>query len=62
MEIENDKCIFMLIMAMSITPDRWHNNNAKIHQSEGCLFFWNLAQEQCPWYNRHWDMFLQGSD
>lgn len=39
MEMENDKCIFMLIMATWITPDRWHNNNAKIHQSEGCLFF-----------------------
>lgn len=38
MEIENDRRIFMLIMAMWVTPDRWHNNNAKIHHSAGCLF------------------------
>lgn len=37
--IENDKCIFMLIMVMWITPHKWHNNNAKIHQNEGCLSF-----------------------
>lgn len=38
METENDNCIFMLIIAMWITPDRWHNVNAKMHQSEAWLF------------------------
>lgn len=43
MKLEDDKCIFMLITAMWITPDRWHNNDAKIHQSESCLSFWTLT-------------------
>lgn len=43
-EIENDKCIFMLIMAMWITLYR-QQNNAKFHQSEGCVFFLSLGQE-----------------
>lgn len=39
LKTENDKCIFILIIVMWITPDRWHNISAKMHQNEAWLFF-----------------------